>query len=177
MKLNQTLEKVSELIEKKKILENHINFAEKMKNEIKLRKLEEIYDFEYDLMSNRTLNNEIKKKFNKIITSSNHNQPILSNNDFKYDVLRACLIYYLFNKDMSKDDLASLEKTLTNNFNVKLSSLEYLKQKRAEKKVVSRRYLVKMAKIYGKDEIERGEFSASQGYISRFLSRHSKLIS
>ena len=165
MKLNQTLEKVSELIEKKKILENHINFAEKMKNEIKLRKLEEIYDFEYDLMSNRTLNNEIKKKFNKIITSSNHNQPLLSNNDFKYDVLRACLIYYLFNKDMSKDDLASLEKTLTNNFNVKLSSLEYLKQKRNFEENL---------KIGGSEKSQSGLFgkikNKSFGLISSFHS-------
>ncbi len=131
MKLNQTLEKVSELIEKKKVLENHINFAEKMKNEIKLRKLEEIYDFEYDLMSTRAFNNEIKRKFNKIITSSNHSQQLLSNNEFKYDIIRACLIYYLFNKDISKEELSTLEKTLVNNFNVKTSSLEFLKQKRS----------------------------------------------
>jgi len=131
MKLNQTLEKVSELIEKKKILENHINFAEKMKKELELRKIGKIYDFEYDLMSNRGINNEIKKNFNDILNSSNHQKNLLSNNDFKYDILRACLIYYMVHKDMSPDELSNLEKNLTNNYQVKLSSLEFLKQKRS----------------------------------------------
>ena len=48
-------------------------------------------------------------------------------------------------------------------------SFRIFKKKRAEKKVVPRRYLEKMAKIYSKDEIERGEYSASQGYFSIFF--------
>ena len=54
--------------------------------------------------------------------------------------------------------------------------LEYVSSYRQSNKVVTRRSLENMAKIFGRKEIERGEFTASQGYVSRFLARHSNFL-
>jgi len=129
-KLNQTLDKVQDIIEKQNVLANHLNYADKLKEEIKLRKIEELYDFEFDLLSNRGVNNEIKKKYNKICTSSNHTN-ILNNNNFKYDVLRSLIIYYLMNKDLSEGEVNEIQKNLSTNFNVKTSAFEFLRQKKS----------------------------------------------
>lgn len=127
-KLSSTLEGLRDITIKQTILSNHINFQDKLTDEIEKRNLGRLYQLEENLLKIRNYNKENKKSFTDILQLKSIE--IKDMEKSKLDLLRLTLIYYLTNPKISPEEVKEIERGLSN-LGVKLDSLEYLKHKRS----------------------------------------------
>jgi hypothetical protein len=126
-KISNTLEGLRDITIKQETLKKHVKFQEKLTKEIDDRNLGLFYQFEESLLNKRNITKEMKKTFFDIINLKSFKPKDINNS--KVDLLRLCLIYFLVNSKITNEEIAEIDKALSN-IGVRLDSFYYLKQKR-----------------------------------------------
>jgi len=121
--INETLDNIRDITITQTVLKNHAGSAEKLSNEIKSRFLENLYEFEYSMLSNRKVNSDSFKKLVEVLMLKS------SNLNFKTDCLRIILMYYLINNKLSIEELSKIENLFVE-YGIKRDSFDFLKQKK-----------------------------------------------
>ena len=151
-KLASTLEGLRDLTLRQKTLETHCNFASLLKEEIEGRQLDVIYDFEYNFLSKKKMNKEIKEKYDRVIK-----QATAKTRD---DLLRTLAIRILLDRQATKEVIESELKKC----GLESKAMAYLLDKVADTKPTE-------------TEVKHGLFSYLKAGHSVVMDRLSQFIS
>lgn len=128
-KMSATLDNIKDIQMKKNILNNYAKYHSQLYAEVNKRHLGQFYMLEEELLTKRNSNNDdLRKQFFEILRQEKFKIDS-ENKNFRLDVLRLAIIFFLVNPEIKPDDYKMIEDFLTG-LKVDLSALSYLKSKK-----------------------------------------------